>query len=139
MWPNVLINTDKKIPKIKSYFKSTRPEVFYRVAALQNFAKFTGNTCNGELFLAKFHAWTYKTLFKLDSNCWCFPTNFPKLFRTVFLIEHHLHLQVLFSRARAKNCTCRLLSGKPVSVSEGWYSQEISCALKNDKFWEFKL
>ena len=79
---NILINIDKN--SRKSYFRSRLSRGFYRIALCKVSQNSHVNTYNGDLFLVKLQALTYRTLFKLDPNCRCFPTNFPKLFRTRF-------------------------------------------------------
>ena len=62
--------------QIHSLFRKSRPEVFWKMGALRNFAKCTGKRLLPETLLKK-RLW-YR----------CFPVNFAKLLRTPFFIEH---------------------------------------------------
>ena len=60
-------------------FRSSRPEVFYKKGVLTNFAKFTGKHLCQSLFF-----------YLIKKRLWhrCFPVNFAKFLRTLFLKEH---------------------------------------------------
>ena len=74
-----------------SYFRSSSPEMFCKSSSevfckedvLQNFAKFTGNTCARASFLIKLQA----SLLKKRLWHMCFSVNFAKYLRTHFVIE----------------------------------------------------
>ena len=79
-FPKQIIFFKKMISK--SYFytlRSSQREVFCKKGALRNLAKFTGK-----------HLWQSLSATLLKKRLWrrCFPVNFAKFLRTLFLIEH---------------------------------------------------
>ena len=60
------------------YYRSSRPEVFYKKGVLKNFGKFTENAC----------ARVSATLLKKRLWQRYFPVNFAKFLRTPFLTTH---------------------------------------------------
>ena len=85
----------KKLVSFKDYFslvmsrkyRSSRPDVFCEKGVVKNFAKFTGKHLCLSLFFNKV-AGAASNL--LQKRLWhrCFPVNFVKFLRTLFLIEH---------------------------------------------------
>ena len=65
--------------KCVQLFRSSRPEVFCKKDVLRNFTKFTGIHLCQSLFLNK-----------VKKRIWhrCFPVNFAKFLRAIFLTEH---------------------------------------------------
>ena len=66
---------------MRSFCRSSRPEVFNKKGVLRNFAKFTGKHLCQSLLPA--------TLLKKRLWHRCFPVNFEKLLRTPFFTEHY--------------------------------------------------
>ena len=64
---------------IFTHCRKSRREVFCKKGALRNLAKFTGK-----------HLWQSLSATLLKKRLWrrCFPVNFAKFLRTLFLIEH---------------------------------------------------
>ena len=76
------------------FYRSSRPEVFYKKVVLRCFAKFTGkHLCQG-LFFNKVAGLTPATLLRKRLLHRCFPVNFAKFLRTPFLTEHLRRLLV---------------------------------------------
>ena len=70
--------------KIRSVFRSSRPEVFCKKCVLINFAKFTGKHLCQIFFFNKVAGLRPETL--LTKRLWhrCFPVNFAKFLRHLF-------------------------------------------------------
>ena len=68
-------------------YRSSRPELFCKKGVLKNFAKFTGKHLWQSLFFNKVAGLRPATLW--EKRLWhrCFPVNFPKFLRTLFLTE----------------------------------------------------
>ena len=69
-------------------YRSSRPKVFCKKGVLRNFAKFTGKHLWQSLLFNKIAGLRTATL--LTKRLWhrCFPVNFAKFLRTLFLTEH---------------------------------------------------
>ena len=77
-------------------FRSSRPEVFCKIAVLRNFAKFTGkHLCQG-LFVNKVAGQACSFINK-ETLVQVFPVNFAKFLRTPFFIEHLWWLLLMFT------------------------------------------
>ena len=77
------------------FFRSSLPKVFCKKGVLRNFAKFTGkHLCQG-LFFDKVAGLRPAILLKMRLWHRCFPVNFVKFLRTLFL-THHLRWLLLF-------------------------------------------
>ena len=70
------------------HFRSSLPEVFCKEGVLINFTKFTGKHLSLSLFFSKVAGVKPATLLKKRLRHWCFPVNFVKFIRTLFLTEH---------------------------------------------------
>ena len=64
--------------------KISRPEVFYKISVLSNFAKFTGKRLRQNLFFNKDAGQRPSTLLKKRLWHRCFPVNFAKFLRTPY-------------------------------------------------------
>ena len=67
--------------------RSSCPEVFCEKSVLKNFAKFTGKHLRQSLFFNKVTGLRPATLLKKILWHRCFPVNFAKFLRTLFLTE----------------------------------------------------
>ena len=74
--------------KIPIFYRSSRPEVFYKKGVLRNFVNFTGKHLCQSLFFNKVAGLRPATLLK--NRLWhrCFPVNFAKFLRTLFFTEY---------------------------------------------------
>ena len=66
---------------LKPYWRSSRPELFCKKDVLKDFAEFTGNYSRQRLFFDK----KLCNFIKKRLQRGCFPVNFPKFLRTLFL------------------------------------------------------
>ena len=66
-------------------YRSSRPDLFYKIGVVKNFGKFTGKRLCQSLFFNKIAG-----LRLLKKRLWhrCFPLNFAKFLRIPFFIEH---------------------------------------------------
>ena len=71
----------------RCFFRSSRPEVFCRKGVHTNFTKFSGKHLLQSLFFNKVAALRPATLLKKRLCYRCFPVNFAKFVRTLFLTE----------------------------------------------------
>ena len=76
-WSN--LNITSSLTWQESTFFVRRLEVFYKIEALKNYAKSTGKQLCQSLLLTKVAGWRWHR---------CFPVNFAKFLRTLFLTEH---------------------------------------------------
>ena len=83
-------------------FRSSRPEVFCKKDFLKNFTKFTGKPLCQSLFFNKVVALRPANLLKKRLWHRCFPVNFAKFLRTVFLTEYLSRLLLSFGNIRVR-------------------------------------
>ena len=67
---------------LQLFFRSSRPEVFFKKGVLKNFGKFTGKHLCQSLFFNKVAEVRPETLLKKRLWHRCFPLNFVKFLRT---------------------------------------------------------
>ena len=78
-------------------FRSSHPEVFCKKRLLRNFTKFTGKHLCQSLAFIKVAGWGLQLYWKKRLWHSCFPVNFSKFLRTLFLTEHLRWLLFFFA------------------------------------------
>ena len=76
-----------------SSFRSSHRKLYIKIGVLKNFAKFTGKHLCQSIFFNKVAGLNPATLLKKSLCHWCFPANFEKFLRPLFLQNGRLLVQ----------------------------------------------
>ena len=63
-----MLNQNSSLLLLKSHYKSSRPQLFYKMSVLKKFAKFTGKYLCLRLFFKKYAGWRPTTLTKIHPS-----------------------------------------------------------------------